>query len=392
MTAEVGSVDLHMATPSVYLDQWVWIRLARAANGTPQDASDTDVLAAVRDASAAGVAFPLSTTHYIETSKIADPRQRADLAQIMAPISHCRTLRSPDVLLRHQMLHAMHLSFGRPAFRPRPPQVLGIGAMWAFTGERAPLSLYGPAGKVDAASIPGMQTWLRKINQFAEFHLLAGPKDEEIEDLRRHGYRPETTREAFGSRLEWEEIYVGLLADDPVSRQELRIRVQAREILHEHFELLRELLAEYRIDLHREIGLDPTRPGSGRPRMIAFADQMPSVRIAVDLKAQLFRNHTKAWTVNALHDIDALSMAVPYCHVVVPDREMADLLSRSRAGQRNGTRVLSRLRDLPGELTALRDQVPPAADAIGSDWVGPGEGFCTDGEELRATAPGHPAA
>ncbi|MFJ6897493.1 hypothetical protein [Streptomyces hokutonensis] len=393
MKAEVDPVDLHLPTPSVYLDQWVWIRLAQAANGTPREESDRDILAAVRDASAAGVAFPLSTTHYIETSKIADPRQRADLAQIMAPISHCRTLRSSDVLLRHQMLNAMHLSFGRPAFRPRPPQVLGIGAIWAFTGERAPLSLYGPAGKVDAASIPGMQTWLRKANQFAEFQLLAGPKDEEIDDLRRHGYRPETTHEAFRSRLEWEEIYVGLLADDPVSRHELRVRVQAREILHEHFELLQEQLAEYRIDLHREIGHDPTRPRSGRPRMSAFADQMPSVRIAVDLKTQLFRNHTKAWTVNALHDIDALSMAVPYCHVVVPDREMADLLSRSRAGQRHGTRILSRLRDLPDGLAALRSQVRSADDDVsGSDWVGPNEGFCTDDEELRATVPIHPPA
>ncbi|MFF4802242.1 hypothetical protein ACFY1U_28205 [Streptomyces sp. NPDC001351] len=387
-------MDLHVSTPSVYLDQWVWIRLARAANGTPREASDTDVLAAVCDASAAGVAFPLSSTHYIETNKITDPRQRADLARTMASVSHCRTLRSRRVLLRHQMLHAMHGSFSRPAFRPQPPEALGIGAMWAFAGERAPLSLYGPSGKVDTGLIPGMRAWLRKANQFAEFQLLAGPRDEEIEDLRRHGYRPETTREAFRSRLEWEEIYVGLLADDPVSRHELRVRVQAREILHEHFDLLKELLAEYRIDLHREIGLDPARPGSGRPRMIAFTDQMPSVRIAVDLKAELFRNHTKAWTVNALHDIDALSMAVPYCHVVVPDREMADFLSRSRAGQRNGTRVLSRLRDLPDELAALRDQVRSVdVDASGSDWVGPGEGFCTGWEELRATAPGQfPAA
>ncbi|WP_217561735.1 hypothetical protein [Streptomyces sp. GbtcB6] len=393
MTAEVGPVDVHVSTPSVYLDQWVWIRLARAANGTPREASDTDVLAAVRDASAAGVAFPLSSTHYIETNKITDPRQRANLARTMASVSHCRTLRSRHVLLRHQMLHAMHVSFGRPAFRPWPPEALGIGAMWAFAGERVPLSLYGPSGKVDAGPIPGMQAWLRKVNQYAEFQLLAGPRDEEIEDLRRRGYRPEATREAFRSRLEWEEIYVGLLADDPVSRHELRVRVQAREILHEHFDLLKELLAEYRIDLHREIGLDPARPESGRPRMVAFADQMPSVRVAVDLKAELFRNHTKAWTVNALHDIDALSMAVPYCHVVVPDREMADFLSRSRAGQRNGTRVLSRLRHLPDELAALRDRVrSDDVDTSGTDWVGPGERFCTDGQELRATMPSHPAA
>jgi hypothetical protein len=127
--------DLHPARPCVYLDQWVWIRLARASKGGPQEAFDVRVLAAVQDAAEDGVAFPLSTTHYIETSKITNPRQRLGLARTMASISHCRTLRARKVLLRHQMLYAMHLTFGRPAFRPQPPEVLGTGIRWAFDGE-----------------------------------------------------------------------------------------------------------------------------------------------------------------------------------------------------------------------------------------------------------------
>jgi hypothetical protein len=42
--------DLHPARPCVYLDLWVWIRLARAANGEPREASDLRVLAAVQNA------------------------------------------------------------------------------------------------------------------------------------------------------------------------------------------------------------------------------------------------------------------------------------------------------------------------------------------------------
>jgi hypothetical protein len=114
-SASPGPPDLHPPRPCVYLDQWVWIRLARAAKGEPHADSDLHVLAAVQGAAENGVAFPLSTTHYIETSKITDPRQRRDLARIMASISHCRTLRARKDLLRHQMLHAMHLAFGRPS-------------------------------------------------------------------------------------------------------------------------------------------------------------------------------------------------------------------------------------------------------------------------------------
>lgn len=64
------------------------------------------MLKAVRQASDAGVAFPFSPTHYIETNKITNLRQSAELARTMASISRCRTLRSACVLLRRQMLHA----------------------------------------------------------------------------------------------------------------------------------------------------------------------------------------------------------------------------------------------------------------------------------------------
>jgi hypothetical protein len=141
-----------------------------------------------------------------------------------------------------------------------------------------------------------------------------------------------------------------------------------------------ELLAEYRVSLGSEMGPDPN---VSRRRMIAFADRMPSLRIAVDLKVELFRNATKTWTMNAIHDIDALSLAVPYCHVVVPDKEMAHLLARSRAGERTGTRITGRLDELPDMLPDLVSQARSAAgDLTGRDWAAPGEGFCLDMEEL----------
>lgn len=158
----------------------------------------------------------------------------------------------------------MHLTFGRPAFPPRPPEALGNGVIWAFTGHPGPLGLHGPCGRIDPATIPGMPEFLRKANQFGEFFILAGPADDELEGLRRRGYRPKASEEAGSSRLEWEETYRGLLADDPVSRAELRVRVQARELCHEHIRLLGELLTEYHISLSRASGYDPDRPHVSR--------------------------------------------------------------------------------------------------------------------------------
>lgn len=390
----MSEIDLHTARPSVYLDQWVWFRLAKADQGQPREASDFAVLAAVRKASEAGVAFPLSSTHYLETSKITNPAKRAELARTMASVSRCRTLRSARVLLRYQMLYAMHVIFGRPAFRPAPPEALGVGVIWAFTGKPGPLTIRDSSGLVDPATIPGMPEFLRKANQLGELLILAGPADEDLEELRRRGYRPEATQQVEASRLAWEETYCGLLADDPVSRAELRVRVMARELCHEHIGLFRELLAEYHISLTRALGYDPDRPNISRKKMIEFADLMPSVRIATDLKAELFRNTTTTWTMNAIHDIDALSLAVPYCHVVVPDKEMADLLTRSDAGQRNGTQIVPRLTDLPDLLPDLIDAAQAAGgDVTGWDWAGPGGSFCLDMTELLADLPNQsPAA
>lgn len=381
--------DLHPPRPCVYLDQWVWIRLARAANGEPREDSDLQVLAGVQDAAENGVAFPLSTTHHIEMSKITDPRQRLDVARTMASIAHCRTLRARKVLLRHQMLYAMHLAFGRPAFRPQAPDVLGTGFRWAFDGEPGHGVLRGPDGLIDPATIDGMPEFLRKANQLTELMMLAGPGDEEVDTLRQqYGYRPEAMVEVEASRLEWESSYVDVLADYPASRAELRVRLQARELLREHLAMYQALTSEYRINLSREVGYNPDRPNVSRRRMVSFADTIPSLRIAVDLKVELFRNPTKPWSMNAIHDIDALSLAVPYCHVVVPDREMADLLSRSGTGPRYGTKIIATLSGLPDALPELTEQAQSApGDRTGWDWAGQWDGYCLDWSDLLKSAP-----
>jgi hypothetical protein len=62
VTSESG---LQSYRPTAYLDQWAWIRLARAASGKPDAPGDPELLKALIDAANAGVAFPLSWTHYI---------------------------------------------------------------------------------------------------------------------------------------------------------------------------------------------------------------------------------------------------------------------------------------------------------------------------------------
>jgi hypothetical protein len=81
-------------------------------------------------------------------------------------------------------------------------------------------------------------------------------------------------------------------------------------------------------------------------------------------------------------------MALPYCHVVVPDSEMHSLLSRSQAGQRNGSLVVRRLSDLPALLPDLIDQAWSAPDfASRWDWAASGGPFCLNEEDLVKAVP-----
>jgi hypothetical protein len=157
--------------------------------------------------------------------------------------------------------------------------------------------------------------------------------------------------------------------------------------------MFQALLSEYRINLNREVGYNPDRPNVSRCRMVAFADAVPSLRIAIDLKVELFRGAAKPWSMNAVHNINALSMAVPYCHVVVPDREMASLLSRSRAAERHGTQIIAALPDLPAALPGLAEQARNApGDRTGWDWAGPWDGYFLDWADLVGSAARQPPA
>jgi hypothetical protein len=366
----------HLERPAVYLDHWVWVSLARAAKGRPEQPSHAVLLDACRQAAVDGVAFPLSSTHYLELHKTNNERQRFEVAAVMAQLSNCRTLRLRGDLVRHQMRTAFHELFGRPAFRPAPQDVLGRGAAWAFTGAHLPLRIYGPDGVIGESELPGISQTLRAANQYAEFLLLAGPRDNEVEQLRQRGYRPESVAESSASRVEFERFLTGSLAENPVSANELRVYVAARELVHEYFDIFTDLIAEYRINLRRDLGFDDDVPGSGRGKLMALGEAIPTLKIAVDLKYGLFRDTTRTWSLNHVSDVDAVAEATPYCRVVVTDADVAARARQTNAAAQLGTIITASIDELLDLLPALATEARYlGGDATGWDEVGPGVGF-----------------
>lgn len=373
--------DLHSSRPSVFLDRWVWVRLAKALSGDPKDPDDIKVLESVRQAALAGVAFPITSTFYIEGLGTKSDRHRADLARTIATLAYCRTIRAWRILVGHQMLNALHELVGRPAFRPAPPEPLGVGIIWAYLGEQAAPGIYDADGHpVDPDSVlPGGRSMIRKMAQWGDLEMLTGAVATNIEDLRARGYKAEVTIDAGTDRLAWEQDYKTFLAEnEKVSNDELRIRIQARELMHDHWDLFVGTLREYGLTFGH-LGFDSEKQPEARNKIVAFADSIPTLRIAVDLKQHLFRNAGRPWQINDLYDIDAISLALPYCHAVLVDGMMTDFLGRSGVARYSGTKVVRRLTDLLDVLPELSSQAAiMGGDPTGWDWAGPGEGFCME--------------
>ncbi len=131
-------------------------------------------------------------------------------------------------------------------------------------------------------------------------------------------------------------------------RGRLRDAVSAREVCF-HINLILYLAAKARCLRRLE---DILR---GSPDARSTLDALPSFGVSVTLKTAIHKNPNHRWANNHIHDIIALAATLPYCDVVLTDREMAAFVTRSKLDQRPGTTALHDLR----HLVATLDASPP---------------------------------
>lgn len=193
----------HRQLTLVYLDLNHWIALAKAATGHAAGTSYGLVLEDLRLARSDGRAiFPLSGTHYMEMLNIRHPRQRHDIAAIMEELSGFSTLLSRDLVFKYEIDAVLTERVGPAPEAPQPVPIVGYGCMWAF-GRTGRFRIRGPKG--DATETVRQQMGSKQFDAFiaeAELRLersvLAGPTDDEVEDLRGYGWNPESIQQVAG--------------------------------------------------------------------------------------------------------------------------------------------------------------------------------------------------
>jgi hypothetical protein len=77
-----------------------------------------------------------------------------------------------------------------------------------------------------------------------------------------------------------------------------------------------------------------------------LVDMMPSADTCVSMVTEYHRNPQFEWKSNHIFDIDALSVAVPYCDIVVTDKQACDALHRAGVPSRMSKLVLRGLDEL----------------------------------------------
>lgn len=316
--------------PLVYLDLNHLVGMARVQTRHPKAEPMYGRLfdSARRASTEHRAMFPLSESHVWEIAKIADPRQRGNVVDVVEALTGHQYLLGRVTLAHLEFVAGIaaitgELSdeLGFPLIKPT------IGHAFGMVGGLTIVDESGNDMTDEARRAMGAAEFDRKmaeLNFEFECQALRGPADDEVDELReRYGYRPEVALESHESRVAFERETARLLDEHPEWRRgRLRDFVGAREFVHEWLDMITRIKIE-RI----ESGQPAFEPNEDQMRTLMGA--MPHAQIAISMKTRFHQNPAHIWTANHVTDIDAMSVAYAYCDAVLTDKEARNALLAS---------------------------------------------------------------
>jgi hypothetical protein len=355
-----GDLSLPARPPKlVYLDMLGWINLAEVAAGNAAPAGYDRLLEACRQAWAERRAlFPLSSTTALELYNIWDGKRRKARVAVMDQLSGFNYLLGRPQIQQLEVEAALNEIPGVTITPQGPLSLVGPSLLWSF-GMRGGLVTNVPDPDAAAKQIcdgmgidPGDDAWT-SLERWAERELLTGPENHDDPDLVKAGYNLDKWRDTLQKRAQQEQQLATALDADPKMRKgRLRDVVNCNEMCTE----LIDMVTKMTMAMGTSIGalLD-----NDRGKLRDFSDGMPSTRVAASLKTIYHKNRQHVWTSRDINDIDALSIAVPYCDCVFTDKAVRDKVISCRELDIFQTEMPRN----PEELAEWLDGLPaPAAD------------------------------
>lgn len=322
--------DSKNASPKcLYLDTNKWIDLSRARYGQPEgrafQASLSAIIAA-RDEGKVLVPYSMVTTLELESRGDSESRKRA--IRFLVELSENRALLPFQYIVSAEIQNAMRAYFGKSTSRSLRPNVVAHGVFSAFGRS---VSIKSKSRAVEA------QALLKAYSAETSLSLMldAGAKRK-------------------------------LFYDSAVSDAEIvKIYERARSLnlspeQRYGYELIGFLsggdTGKAFVDSMQELGLN----------QIEFADRVrttddyqqfvklcPALWTFLELLLARDKNPGRPVKKNDFHDLLALSVAIPYCNIVVTEKDFADMIRRRKLDSEFGTTVLTKAELIEIELMRL---------------------------------------
>jgi hypothetical protein len=352
----------------IYLDLNHWINLSKARIGQEVGAY-TDVLRELRVVVASGRAVvPISSTHYMEISRIASAQRRADLALVMGELSKYIALTPRETFLRYQLRRSIAQELGKHYVAP-PPVVTGHGFSHAF-GQPQKIWLEASREVLARATVHQVEEFIPRLEQIVgfgwrfvtsgkartaaelidealdaagQFGMLMGAPDKKDPDLLRLGFNPAAAYDVVDAITRREEDLAQQLAADPKWLHRLDDVIEARALYWD----LSEDWDQAMLDVWSRV---VTMDELGKERIHRIMGEIPIIDIESAIRRANFSTGSHKWRKNDIHDSDFAGSAVTYCDVVLTERHLHTQLVRQGIDRKYKTAILSRPEDLVAHL------------------------------------------
>jgi hypothetical protein len=282
----------------------------------------------------------LSATHLLEVTAITDPKQRSNIADVMAELSGFTYMLGRHLVEELEVEGSLAELLGPEVIDLKPTNLLGYGATWPFGMVTAwSLNAEGEAALERIRDNAGPEAADRAIATFrreAEMFLLHGGDS---------GHPAGSWRSILDNRAGLQRAQAALISADPnYPTDQLRAIVSAGELMYELNDMVSSRIAEAKKSLREVL---PTADTA-----LAFTDGMPSTRVAISMKTHYLKSADNKWSTNDVSDIDALSVAVAYCDAVYSDKKAMNAVKSSRDDQLFGTFIPRKPRQMADWLDA----------------------------------------
>lgn len=302
----------------IYLDQNKWIDIARAFYGKSEGDKYKTVLKLLQEKVLSGeIILPISTIHIIETSRKADKESRQRLSEFIAPMTKSFGI-LPNFMIRDQEVeNAIMQKIGKDPINNISEIVIkkGIYQMLGLEFE-----------KDSIIEIFNQFTLNNEISDKVIAKIMIDLIDRELLDE----IREEDEKAAKEYEIKRKQNQESL-------SKEMRLRLAISEMMNTAFlHKIIEQLNNHGIEIKQFSDLLLNADDWKN-----FIFSMPSIDIWINLHVLRDSNKDKSVHRNDSADIAFLSVAVPYCDVVVTEKYWTHLLVSNRFDKKYNTIVLS---------------------------------------------------